>query len=204
MRGITYKYASIQPRQDEHIIQMLFLERTRDRKWMRKHAYLQLLSEHFPVSLLKHSHSQKMNVTVSSVGNLSFKNQIWLYYQSDVVLGGHGSAMTNVMFMLPHSVLIECNPPFFYEMCFANIAFLSRVHYISVTNYNPQYIPNKLKNAEKDYQAGQFFRIRRGYAKWSIYPNPLQVISAVEDAIQYIIRWKFDFSVDHTWSRVFY
>ena len=64
------------------------------------------------------------------MGGMSYADQVRMFFDSDIVLGGHGTAMTNCMFLLPHSVLIECNPPFFYEMCFANIAFLSRAHYI--------------------------------------------------------------------------
>lgn len=65
------------------------------------------------------------------MGGMSYADQVRMFFDSDIVLGGHGTAMTNCMFLLPHSVLIECNPPFFYEMCFANIAFY-RVLIISV------------------------------------------------------------------------
>lgn len=112
--------------------------------------------------------------------------------------------MTNVMFMLPHSVLIECNPPFFYEMCFANVAWLSRVHYISVTNYNPEYLPSKLKNGEKAYLSGTIFKRRREYAQYNIYPNPLQVGSAIDDAVQFIERWRYAYETTKEWSSVFY
>lgn len=122
----------------------------------------------------------------------------------DLVLGGHGSAMTNVMFMVPHSVLIECNPPFFYEMCFANVAWLSRIHYISVTNYNPQYLPSKLKDGETEYLKGTIFKKRREYAQYNIYPNSLQVVSAVDDAVEYLFRWRSVYQTNKEWSHVFY
>ena len=135
--------------------------------------------------------------------NLSYEDQVRLCYSTDIVLGGHGSAMTNVMFMTPHSVLIECNPPFFYEMCFANIAFLSRVHYVSVANYNEKYVPSKLKNAQELYQNGQIFLKRRNYAQLSIYPDYRLVVDAVEDALEYVKRWHLSFRVIDQWSLIF-
>ena len=204
MRGISYRHAAIQPKQEDHSIHLLFLERSRGRRWMRKHTYLKLLRSNFPVTINHDCNSQMLNITTSSLNGLSYKEQVMLYYHSDIVLGGHGSAMTNSMFMMPHSVLIECNPPFFYEMCFANIAWLSRVHYISVTNYNPEYLPAKLKNAEKLYQAGSFFKKRREFAQYNIYPNALQLVSAVDDAIQFVNRWRFLYVTNQDWSRVFY
>lgn len=135
--------------------------------------------------------------------DLGYEDQVRLFYSTDIVLGGHGSAMTNVMFMTPHSVLIECNPPFFYEMCFANIAFLSRVHYVSVTNYNEKYVPSKLKNAQTLYENGQIFLKRRNYAQLSIYPDYRSVVDAVDDALEYVKRWRFSFRIIDQWSLVF-
>lgn len=145
-----------------------------------------------------------IKITISDLSHLSYKQQVQLYYSMDLVLGGHGSAMANVMFMIPHSVLIECNPPFFYEMCFANVAWLSRVHYISVTNYNSQYLPSKLKDGESAYLKGTIFKKRREYAQYNIYPNSLQVVSAVDDAVEYLFRWRSVYQINKEWSRVFY
>ena len=145
-----------------------------------------------------------MNIHRIEMFGMTYADQVKEFYTDDIILGGHGSAMANVFFMRPRSVLIECNPPYFYEMCFANIAYISRVHYISVTNYNPEFIPSGLKKAEKLYANGVFFRKRRDYAKYNIYPNPLQVISAIDDAIEYISHWRFSFMTNTEWSDVFY
>ena len=125
------------------------------------------------------------------------------FFTIDIVLGGHGSAMANVFFMRPYSVLIECNPPYFYEMCFANIALISRVHYISVTNYNASAIDLPRKHAERLYEKGQFFLSRRQYARFNIYPNALSVIGAVEDAVEFVYRKRFYHVENDVWSRVF-
>lgn len=64
---------------------------------------------------------------------MSLSQQVRLMYNTDIILSGHGSALANAMFARPHSALIECHPPYFYEMCFANIAFISRLFYVAVT-----------------------------------------------------------------------
>lgn len=50
VRGVSYRYASVQPKSHQSI-ELLFLERSRGRKWMRKQTYLKLIRTHFPVGL---------------------------------------------------------------------------------------------------------------------------------------------------------
>ena len=133
----------------------------------------------------------------------TYEEQVRQFFSVDIVLGGHGSAMANVFFMRPSSVLIECNPPYFYEMCFANIALISRVHYISVTNYNASGIDITQKQAEHLYDTGKFFLFRRRFAKFNIFPNVFSVVSAVDDALAYVNRKRFGFVINDYWSRVF-
>ena len=133
----------------------------------------------------------------------TYADQVLEFYKNDIILGGHGSAMANVFFMRPRSVLIECNPPYFYEMCFANIAFISRVHYISVTNYNASLTDYSKHKPERLYEKGTFFNYRRAFAKHNIYPNILSVVSAVEDAIEYVERNRYIYQRNDRWSRVF-
>ena len=40
------------------------------------------------------------------MGGMSYADQVRMFFDSDIVLGGHGPAMTYCMFLLPHSVLI--------------------------------------------------------------------------------------------------
>lgn len=120
------------------------------------------------------------------------------------MIGGHGSAMANMMFAIPHSVLIECNPPYFYEMCFANIAFISRVHYISITNYNNAHVSRKYRNdAALAYERGEFFNIRRKYAFLPIYPSVFHVIASIDDALEYVKRYDYAYQVNDFWSYVY-
>ena len=135
------------------------------------------------------------------MSGMSYIDQVRMFFNTDIVLGGHGTAMTNCIFLLPHSVLIECNPPFFYEMCFANIAFLSRAHYISVTTYLDKKPFHH--RAIAAYQRGRFFNIRREYAQETVHPPIILVYYALLDAIAYVRRWKYSFRSVDNWSPVF-
>ena len=140
----------------------------------------------------------------SNMSNLTFKQQITLFYKTDIIIAGHGSALTNSIFALPRSVMIENFPPYFYEMCFANIAFISQLHYIAVTNYDFEIIRrNNMINAERLYNEGKFYSERRRFANFLVYPNPFSVKAAMIDAIEYV-RHKRVSPLNDFWSYVFY
>ena len=109
MRGMSYKQARIPSRKFySHPWNLLFLERQRDRRWLQKREYLNHLRCHFgPVGVEDPIDVQLLSISQSSMHDLSYEDQVRLFYSTDIVLGGHGSAMTNVMFMTPHSVLIN-------------------------------------------------------------------------------------------------
>lgn len=117
----------------------------------------------------------------------------------------HGAALLNIMFCTPHSVLIECTPPYFFELWYINTAALSTVHYISVTTYYPN---NKTFEpwtyAENAYLQGYFVSKRRSYLNRAIDPPLINILNAVSDAISYLIRWRFVYSLSKEWSPLFF
>lgn len=136
---------------------------------------------------------------------MSLINQIHLLYNTDIILSGHGSALANTMFALPHSALIECHPPYFYELCFANIAFISRLFYIAVNNYDTEILKSRFyPRAEELYQRGAFYSKRRLFVGGKIYPNLLLVKSAVEMAVEYVKRKQCVTCTNDYWSQVYY
>lgn len=46
--------------------------------------------------------------------NKSFKQQLTSFYSSDIIFAQHGGGLTNLIFSTPHTVVVECNPPYFY------------------------------------------------------------------------------------------
>ena len=60
---------------------------------------------------------------------LSFKDQLQLYYKADIVVSPHSASFINLIFSVPHTVVVECFPPYFFEMWYSNTAMISRLHY---------------------------------------------------------------------------
>ena len=62
----------------------------------------------------------------------TFKEQLRLFYYSDIVVSPHSASFINLIFSVPHTVVVECYPPYFFENWYSNTATISRVHYIMV------------------------------------------------------------------------
>ena len=117
----------------------------------------------------------------------------------------HGAALVNIMFCTPHSVLIECTPPYFYELWYINTAALSNLHYISVTTYYPNNNTYKpWTYAENAYLQGFFESKRRAYLYRETNPPLINIVNAISDAVSYLLRWRFSFSSSKEWSPLFY
>lgn len=148
---------------------------------------------------------QKLSYSYTLLKNLSFSEQVNMFYNSDIVLAPHGAALVNIMFCTPHSVLIECTPPYFFELWYINTACLSNLHYISVTTYYPN--NNTFEPwvyAENAYFHGFFVSKRRAFLNNAIDPPLVNIINAVSDAISYLLRWRFSYSSSPEWSPLFY
>lgn len=145
-----------------------------------------------------------MTILYTKLENLSFKDQVRMFYDADIVLSPHGSGLVNVMFCLPHSALVECTPPYFYELWYINTASLSSVHYIGISTYMTNKSAEPWITAEKAYQEGRFEGIRKKYLNLNVNPPLISVINALRDSIGYISRWRFVFESQKKWSSIFY
>ena len=141
----------------------------------------------------------------SVMDGLSVKDQILMFYSADLVLSPHGSALVNLLFTAPHSTLIECNPPYFYEMWFSNIAWMSRMHYVSVTTYYTKWLKQEYHaEAEKLYAKGKFYLKRRDFSDSLVCPPLMNVLNALDDAVEYTKRWRFVYEISDKWSPLFF
>lgn len=55
----------------------------------------------------------------------AFQEQVALLASTDVLIGPHGSALTNVLWMRPQSILLELLPQAWSDPCFRNLAIFS-------------------------------------------------------------------------------
>ena len=98
----------------------------------------------------------------------------------------HGCALINMIFTLPHSAVVECDPPYFYET------------YYPHSTHDALYL-----EAEKAYMEGTFEEIHRKFIYMNVYSKQFSVISAVEDAIEYVRRWRYVYETNDYWSPLF-
>ena len=136
---------------------------------------------------------------------MSFKKQLHIFYNADIILSTHGGAITNSIFCTPHTVLIECDPPYFYEMSYTVNAMISQVHFILVSTFTKQYLKDKMwQIAESAYKQGEFGVIHKRYVNLNVNPPLFNLLSAITDAINYVYRWRYEYEVTDKWSPIFY
>lgn len=115
------------------------------------------------------------------------QQQVETFYHTDILLTAHGTGSTNVIFMLPHSVMIEVHPPHYYEFTLACVQLHARLHYISVSNYDYKTLKeNNIVYPDYAYETGDYFRIRKTYVQLNLTNNPFSILSAVDDAIAFL------------------
>ena len=167
----------------------LVLHRSGSRAWKSQNQIIQLVRR---IAI-------RFNATVSHSDLVGYdlQKQVTLFSQSDVVIAAHGAALTNVMFMRPHTAVVECFPPYFYELTFETICGLEQVLYISVPDFPRQ---AQYAVAVKYYRQGSFYQKRRKFIDDLEFPPSSQLYDAIMRAFEYVTRWRSVFRVIDQWS----
>ena len=188
-RAAAYKYSNVTLSQPErhHPYHFTFLQRS---------GYRRVVSPHFIQFLIKKHFGDQLDVSIHYT-NGSFAEQVTLLANSDIVLSPHGAGQTNIVFMRPFTAFIEAYPPFFYEETFMNLANIVRIQYFSITTYNETYIPKGVgKGAGQQlYEQGKLLRRRRRFLRALIDPEPFNVLSVVDNAVEWLHSYRFKRSV---------
>ena len=142
----------------------------------------------------------KLSFQRSDLCGYGLQEQVQLFASADIVVAVHGAALTNIMFMRPKTVLIECFPPFYYEMTFETLATLARVYYIPVFSFQIKGVRWNVKEIERMYQKGSFYAHRRKYIDHNVTPKDVQIIDALDRAYTYIWRSHTIFEKNDQWS----
>lgn len=188
-RAAAYKYSHVivsQPLRD-HPYKLTILQRTGPRRFLAPDSIMSLIQKHF---------GKKVEVSIRYT-NGSFAEQVNLFANSDLVLSPHGAGQTNIVFLRPFSAFIEAYPPFFYEETFMNLANIVRVQYFSITTYNETFIPSTVKRGAGQmlYEHGRALRRRRAFLRAIIDPEPLNVLSVSDNAMEWLSSYRFKRSV---------
>lgn len=146
-----------------------------------------------------------MNYKYSTLEWLTFKQQVLLLYNADIIMTPHGTGIINIIFSIPHSTLIECFALYHYDRWYINTASQSIIHYILVSPFlTPTKINYFYKRVEKAYNIGRFSKYDRECRNGVINPPVVSIFNAVEDAIEYTSRWRFIYQPTTKWSPIFY
>lgn len=63
------------------------------------------------------------------------KQQLRVFEQADVLVSTHSNALVNVVFMVPHSAVVELFPPMYSSPIFSHLSASERIYYAAVTGY---------------------------------------------------------------------
>jgi protein O-GlcNAc transferase len=110
-----------QPRQGSDIT-VTFIDRMKTRVLLNHTEYLEDVKSSFP------------NVIIQEVDfeTISFKEQLQVLRQTDILVGVHGAGLTHAMFLPPRSSVVEILPPQVDIKVFENLASLLDHSYFSV------------------------------------------------------------------------
>ena len=70
-----------------------------------------------------------------SLKGLCPKQQLHVFEQADVLVSTHSNALVNVVFMVPHSAVVELFPPMYSSPFFSHLSASERIYYAAVTGY---------------------------------------------------------------------
>lgn len=132
-----------------------------------------------------------MNVENYLLKASSLYDQVKAFYHAQILLSPHGAGLTNAIFLVPHSVVIEVTPPHFTEFCLAGVILHARLHYIYIPNFEYQILfDSNIPIPDDAYNAGRYKGIRSRYKSLDIRTNLFAVLSGVEDAIAYLDHYR--------------
>lgn len=196
IRSLSYKHAKIDlipvvPQK----LRVALVYRKGSREWVKPYNMKYAINMMF---------GHRITINETSMGGMTFAGQAQFLYNHEIVLSAHGSALANVFFMVPRTAMIECFPAFFWEMCFANIAFISRVHYIGIPTFIGYHLKTEMEqDALNLLNRGKLFLHRRSYANGAINTHINNILFGLSDAIDYVTTQHQKYSLNHKWSKLF-
>jgi protein O-GlcNAc transferase len=120
-RALTlYGLNDTKPRQSEKIT-LTFIHRVSGRKLANHTEYLERLQQRFPL----------VNVRSIDFAAISYKDQLKIIQESDILAGVHGAGLTHGIFLPPGSAMVEILPPGLNHKGFRNVASLRGHDYFS-------------------------------------------------------------------------
>ena len=192
LRAVAYRYAgwSFQKRtKGVDLLSCTFITRSKKRILLNGDAILAELENHLNKKVcIRKVLDRQIKISNVKLETLDGKEQILLFASTDIVVGSHGAGLTNIIFMLPNSLLSELFPPFWKYACYERLANNVGLIYMrerAVGKMGPQ--------CEKDQTSlsCQYEGIR----DQNFEVNPEIIVKRLEGMIPVVWRKKYGFLV---------
>ena len=97
---------------DEDSLSLTFINRRNKRKLINQDQYIERLKSELP----------HVDINIVDFATLTFKEQLRIVQDTDILIGVHGAGLTHEMFLQPGSTVVEILPPNVHHKGFRNLA----------------------------------------------------------------------------------
>ena len=121
LRAAAYHYANVHPQRERTQLHVLAIQRKGKRKIVN-----------FDTLVKETSKIEEATLRKVMLEELSPVEQVSLFADTDVIVSPHGAGLTNVIFMLPRSGVVELFPPNFVFFCYKRMCESADILYLHV------------------------------------------------------------------------
>lgn len=123
---------------------------------------------------------------------------------TDILVGAKHPDLVNILWMRPHSVLIEMLPPFCVDFVSMHLAELARLQYFSVTDFDNSHVIGHGRDISYWLKNGLLEENSHSLEQGMPLPPMISLVYAVRDSIEYIKRVANVYLLEDIWSPIFY
>lgn len=115
LRAASYHRAGVSPRRKEkgEKLRLLQIRRVNKRRVLNEEEVFEKMAEKY---------REQATMESKVLEKESAAEQVKRFMELDVLVAAHGAGLTNTVFMLPNSYLIELMPPYWYLACYRRMA----------------------------------------------------------------------------------
>jgi hypothetical protein len=116
---------------------------------------------------------------------LSFTEQVGLMHNTRILLGPHGSGMTNMIFMPPRSIIFELYPKGFFCRVFREVSQVFNHEYIELESENPSVLGRKPSSRVQALFDAKGWPSRKAFYAWR--PDRMELGRVLRDVASFSI-----------------
>ena len=177
LRAAAYRRAGVYPtmKSSADKLTMLQVRRVNKRRVLNEEELYQVLQQRF---------SDKVDIESKVLENESAVDQVKHFMSLDVLVAAHGAGLTNTIFMLPNSYLVELMPPYWYLACYRRLSENVNIGYVLIRSQGK-------KGPQCDKDPTSVICQRAGIRDRDFNVSIPKVVNAVESGISFVRRKKY-------------